>query len=346
MVIVMSPRASEEQIQKVIEVLVRHGCDAHRSTGSTRTVIGAVGKTSQLDPRSFHLLDGVADVIRITEPFKLVGRTFQAEDTRVRAGNVEVGGPEVVVMAGPCSVETQEQIQSAARAVAEAGARVLRGGAYKPRTSPYSFQGLGPEGLELLRAAADAHGLAVVTEIMDAADLPRFEELVDIIQVGARNMQNFALLKALSRSRRPVLLKRGLSATLEELLLSAEYLLAGGNRQVILCERGIRTFETTTRNTLDLSAIPILRRLSHLPVIADPSHGTGLRDYVAPMARAAVAAGADGLLVEVHPRPEEALSDGAQSLTPDMFRALMRQMAIVATAMDRPLGAARPTGGP
>ena len=343
MVIVMSPQATEEQIQHVIEALVAHGYDAHRSTGSERTVIGAVGNVQGADPNDFRLLEGVANVVRISEPYKLVGRTFQPESTRVRIADVEIGGGEVVVMAGPCSVESEEQVGAAAAAVKAAGARILRGGAYKPRTSPYSFQGLGKEGLKLLRRAADDNGLLVVSEILDVADLPLFLDNVDIMQVGARNMQNFALLKGLSRLRHPVLLKRGMSATLNELLLSAEYLLAGGNRQVILCERGIRTFETSTRNTLDLSAIPILRRLSHLPVIADPSHGTGLRDYVAPMARAAVAAGADGLLVEVHPTPDTALSDGAQSLTPDLFASLMDQIRIIVTAMDRSIATAEET---
>ncbi|MFQ5669483.1 MAG: 3-deoxy-7-phosphoheptulonate synthase [Acidobacteriota bacterium] len=342
MVIVMNPRASEEQIQKVIEVLVQHGFDAHRSTGSTRTVIGAVGRTVDVDPRDFRLLDGVADVVRISDPYKLVGRTFQPENTLVSVGDVTVGSGEVVVMAGPCSVESEAQIQACAAAVREAGALILRGGAYKPRTSPYSFQGLGPAGLDLLRKAADENDLAVVSEILDAKDLPLFLDKVDLIQVGARNMQNFALLKELARVEKPVLLKRGMSATLQELLLSAEYLLSGGNRKVILCERGIRTFEPSTRNTLDLSAIPILRQTGHLPVIADPSHGTGLRDYVAPMARAAVAAGADGLLIEVHPEPEKALSDGSQSLTPSMFTTLMEQMQIIVGAMERTVAPGKP----
>ncbi|MCZ6745995.1 MAG: 3-deoxy-7-phosphoheptulonate synthase [Acidobacteria bacterium] len=347
MVIVMSPGATEAQVQKVIEALVERGFDAHRSTGTTRTVIGAVGKTGSADPRDFRLLGGVADVVRISEPYKLAGRTFQSEDTRIQVAGVEIGGPEVVVMAGPCAVESQEQVHQAAAAAAAAGARILRGGAFKPRTSPYTFQGLGAEGLGFLKVAGREHGLAVVSEILDTRDVPLFVEQVDIIQVGARNMQNFALLKELARVQKPVLLKRGMSATLNELLLSAEYLMSGGNRQVILCERGIRTFETSTRNTMDLSAIPVLKSLSHLPVIADPSHGTGLRDFVVPMARAAVAAGADGLLVEVHPHPEEALSDGAQSLPPEMFASLMAQIRIIVTAMDRTLsqpGAATAAG--
>ncbi|MFQ5720131.1 MAG: 3-deoxy-7-phosphoheptulonate synthase [Acidobacteriota bacterium] len=337
MVIVMNPHATEEQIQHVIEALVARGYDAHRSSGTERTVIGAVGDAQGGTPDDFRLLDGVANVVRISEKYKLAGRTFQPQDTTIRIGDVEVGAREVIVMAGPCSVENESQIGECAAAVREAGARILRGGAYKPRTSPYSFQGLGKEGLPLLRRAADDNGLVIVSEILDADDLPLFLDTVDIIQVGARNMQNFALLKRLARVHHPVLLKRGMSATINELLLSAEYLLAGGNREVMLCERGIRTFETSTRNTLDLSAIPILKRVSHLPVIADPSHGTGLRDYVVPMGRAAVAAGADGLLVEVHPRPEAALSDGAQSLTPAMFTSLMEQIRIIVTAMKRSL---------
>jgi 3-deoxy-7-phosphoheptulonate synthase len=287
------------------------------------------------DPADLEVLPGVREVIRISEPYKLVGRTFKREDTVVRIGDIAIGGTEIVAMAGPCSVESREQIREIAARVREMGATVLRGGAFKPRTSPYSFQGLGEEGLKYMREAADENGLLVVTEIMDGTQIPMFLEYVDILQVGARNMQNFSLLKELGRLHKPVLLKRGLSATIEELLLSAEYLMVGGNQQVILCERGIRTFEQYTRNTLDLSAIPIVEKLSHLPILVDPSHGTGRRDKVVPMARAAIAAGADGLLIEVHNCPDKALSDGAQSLYPEQFQKLMEEIRIIATALGR-----------
>jgi len=339
MVIVMEPNAGEEQIQRIIDILTRKGFDAHRSTGATRTVIGAVGKeATQLDPRDFQVLPGVHEVLRVTEPYKLAGRLFKPEGTIVRAGpkgEVAIGGRDVVVMAGPCAVESEEQIRAIAASVKRAGARVLRGGAYKPRTSPYSFQGLGEEGLRLLKEAAGEQGLLSVSEVMDASQVETAERFLDILQVGARNMQNFTFLKELGRSRKPVLLKRGMSATLEEWLLSAEYIMSGGNHNVVLCERGIRTFERYTRNTLDISAIPIIHKLSHLPILADPSHGTGLRDKVAPMARAAIAAGADGLLIEVHHRPENALSDGAQSIYPEQFAELMGQLRIIAPATGR-----------
>jgi len=339
MVIVMEPNAGEEQIQKIIDILTRKGFDAHRSTGATRTVIGAVGKeASLLDPRDFQVLPGVHEVLRITEPYKLAGRVFKPEGTIVRAGpkgEVAIGGRDVVVMAGPCAVETADQIRAIAASVKRAGARVLRGGAYKPRTSPYSFQGLGEEGLKLMKEAAGEQGLLAISEVMDASQVETAERFLDILQVGARNMQNFTLLKELGRSRKPVLLKRGMSSTLEEWLLSAEYIMSGGNHNVVLCERGIRTFERYTRNTMDISAIPIIHKLSHLPIVADPSHGTGLRDKVAPMARAAVAAGADGLLIEVHNSPENALSDGAQSLYPEQFAELMGQLRIIAPATGR-----------
>ncbi len=339
MVIVMEPNAGEEQIQKIIDILTRKGFDAHRSTGATRTVIGAVGKeASLLDPRDFQVLPGVHEVLRITEPYKLAGRVFKPEGTIVRAGpkgEVAIGGRDVVVMAGPCAVETADQIRAIAASVKRAGARVLRGGAYKPRTSPYSFQGLGEEGLKLMKEAAGEQGLLAISEVMDASQVETAERFLDILQVGARNMQNFTLLKELGRSRKPVLLKRGMSATLEEWLLSAEYIMSGGNHNVVLCERGIRTFERYTRNTMDISAIPIIHKLSHLPIVADPSHGTGLRDKVAPMARAAIAAGADGLLIEVHHSPENALSDGAQSLYPEQFAELMGQLRIIAPATGR-----------
>jgi 3-deoxy-7-phosphoheptulonate synthase len=282
-------------------------------------------------------MDGVKECHRIMSSYKLASRNFRPGGTVIKMGGVEIGGPAVVLMAGPCSVESRDQIFRAAGQVAEAGAKVLRGGAFKPRSSPYSFQGLGEEGLTLLREAADKHGLLAVSEVMDQTQIPLVAAYADILQVGARNMQNFNLLKELGKIQKPVLLKRGISATLEELLLSAEYILAGGNYDVILCERGIRTFETYTRNTMDISAIPTIKKLSHLPMIADPSHGTGRRDKVLPMARAAVAAGADGLLIEVHPDPDHARSDGAQSLKPEQFAELVQQLRIIAQAVGRTL---------
>ena len=342
MVIVMEQSATEEQVQKIIETLVEVGYDVHRSTGVTHTVLGAVGSPRQVvDPTALELLPGVREVVKISEPYKLVGRTFKAADTVVELGGVKVGGPEVIVMAGPCSVETREQVGTVARAVVSAGARVLRGGAFKPRTSPYSFQGHGEEALRWMREVADELGLAIVSEVMDLRTIEMMLRYVDCLQVGARNMQNFDLLKELGRVRRPVLLKRGMSATIEEWLLSAEYLLAGGNQQVILCERGIRTFENATRNTLDISAIPVVKKRSHLPILVDPSHGTGRRDKVIPMARAAIAAGADGLLIEVHDNPEKALSDGAQSLYPHQFETLMGELRVIAPVVGRSLPMAR-----
>jgi 3-deoxy-7-phosphoheptulonate synthase len=338
MVIVMERSASEEQVQHVIESLVGVGYDVHRSTGVSHTVLGAVGVPRQIvDPGALELLPGVREVIKVSEPYKLVGRTFKPEDTVVDVAGVRLGGAEVIVMAGPCSVESQEQVGAVARSVAGSGARVLRGGAFKPRTSPYSFQGHGEEALRWMREAADQSGLAVVSEVMDPRNIEMMVRYVDCLQVGARNMQNFDLLKELGRLRRPVLLKRGLSATIEEWLLSAEYILAGGNGQVMLCERGIRTFESATRNTLDISAIPVVKKRSHLPILVDPSHGTGRRDKVVPMARAAVAAGADGLLIEVHDDPEKALSDGAQSLYPEQFDRLMGELRIIAPVLGRTL---------
>jgi 3-deoxy-7-phosphoheptulonate synthase len=335
MVVVMQERATDAQIQKVIAQLVDMGFDVHRSTGALRTVIGAVGGNRAFDPALVQVLEGVQEVLRITEPYKLASRTFKPENTIVTVGDVRIGGDEVIVMAGPCSAETEEQVEVTAAAVKRAGAKVLRGGAFKPRSSPYSFQGLGEQGLRMLRAAADRHGLKLITEIMDISQLELIERYADILQVGARNMQNFHLLRELGRTRTPVLLKRGISATIEEWLLSAEYILAGGNMNVMLCERGIRTFESYTRNTFDISAIPVIQKLSHLPILADPSHGTGRRDQVAPMARAAVAAGADGLLIEVHRDPDHALSDGAQSLHPPQFDRLMAELRIIAPAIGR-----------
>jgi 3-deoxy-7-phosphoheptulonate synthase len=335
----MQQGASDEQIQHVIDRLVALGFDVHRSTGASQTVLGAVGVRADFDPREFQLLDGVREVVRISVPYKLVSRAFRSEGTIVELPRgVKIGGPEVVVAAGPCSVESAEQIETVAGQVARAGAKILRGGAFKPRTSPYSFQGMGEKALELLRNAADRHHLLVVSEVMDPSQVQMMLPMVDILQVGARNMQNYHLLRALGEINKPVLLKRGMSATIEELLLSAEYIMSGGNYNVILCERGIRTFETYTRNTLDIAAIPIIKKLSHLPIVADPSHGTGLRDKVVPMARAAVAAGADGLLIEVHNDPEHALSDGAQSLFPDQFTQLMTELRIIAPAVGRRVG--------
>jgi 3-deoxy-7-phosphoheptulonate synthase len=335
MVVVMEERATEEQIQDVIAHLVEQGFDVHRSTGALRTVIGAVGGNREADPRLIEVLNGVHEVLRITEPYKLASRTFKPENTVMTIGDVRIGGDEVIVMAGPCSAESEEQVESAAAAVKRAGAKVLRGGAFKPRSSPYSFQGLGEAGLRMLRGAADRHGLQLVSEVMDLSQIELVERYVDILQVGARNMQNFTLLRELGRTRRPVLLKRGISATIEEWLLSAEYVLAGGNMDVMLCERGIRTFESYTRNTLDISAIPVVQKLSHLPVLVDPSHATGRRDKVAPVARAAVAAGADGLLIEVHCDPDHAKSDGAQSMFPAQFDRLMAELRIIAPAIGR-----------
>lgn len=336
MVIVMHKGADEAQIESVIAKLTEMGFDAHRSTGEERTVVGAVGgDAGTVDPRELEVLDGVKEVLRISKPYKLVSRSFHPDDSRVPVDGVAFGGDDVVVMAGPCAVENEEQIHSIAAIVADAGATVLRGGAFKPRTSPYAFQGLGAEGLKLLREAADAHGLATVSEIMDSSQVELMADFVDIFQIGARNMQNHPLLKALGRVDKPVLLKRGFSATIEEWLMSAEYIHAGGNGKIVLCERGIRTFETYTRNTFDVSSIPVVHKQSHLPVVADPSHAIGIRDKVGPLARAAVAAGADGLLIEVHHEPESALSDGPQALYPDQFHELMAQLRQIAVALGR-----------
>ena len=332
----MQESASEEQIQQVIERLVNMGFEIHRSTGARQTVLGAVGARVDFDIRDIEVLPGVGEVHRISSPYKLAGRTFRPEGTKIKFPNgLVIGGEAIVVMAGPCSVESREQILCAAEQVAKSGARVLRGGAFKPRSSPYSFQGLGEEALKLLREAGDANKLLVISEVMEISQIPLLLKYADILQVGARNMQNFNLLRELGKVRKPVLLKRGIAATLEELLLSAEYIMAGGNYEVVLCERGIRTFETYTRNTLDISAIPIIHKLSHLPMTADPSHGTGRRDKVAPMARAAVAAGTDALLIEVHPCPDKALSDGAQSLFPEQFSKLMAELRMIAPAVGR-----------
>lgn len=336
MIVAMQETATDEQIQQVVEHLIRMGFSVHRTTGARQTVLAAVGARVDFDTRNLEVLSGVQEVHRISAPYKLAGRSFRPQGTVVEFANgLKVGGEEVVVMAGPCSVESREQLFTVAEQIAKSGARVLRGGAFKPRSSPYSFQGLGLEALKLLREAADRFNMLVISEVMEISQIAMMLPYVDILQVGARNMQNFNLLRELGKIKKPVLLKRGIAATLEELLLSAEYIMSGGNYDVILCERGIRTFETYTRNTLDISAIPIVHKLSHLPMASDPSHGTGLRDKVPPMARASVAAGADVLLIEVHHDPDKALSDGAQSLYPDQFSQLMNELRMIAPAVGR-----------
>ena len=335
MLVVMQEGAPESQVQNVIDRLVMMGFTVHRSTGVTHTVLGGVGPLETFDPAEFEVLEGVQECHRIVSPYKLANKRFRPQGTVIEIGSVKIGGPEVIVMAGPCSVESEEQIEITASLVAKAGAKVIRGGAFKPRSSPYSFQGMGEAGLKVLRAAADRNGLLVVSEVMDRSQIALLTEYSDILQVGARNMQNFNLLRDLGLSRKPVLLKRGIAATIEELLLSAEYIMSGGNYQVILCERGIRTFETATRNTMDISAIPVLKQLTHLPVIGDPSHGVGKRTLVPAMARATVAAGGDGLIIEVHHDPDHALSDGAQSLFPEQFAELMGQLRLIASAVGR-----------
>ena len=338
MIVAMQEQATEEQIQQVIERLVNMGFEVHRSTGARQTVLGAVGARHEFDIRDIQVLPGVGEAHRISSPYKLVARSFRPEGTVVKfQRGVTIGGDEVVLMAGPCSVESRDQIFAVAESVSRSGAKFLRGGAFKPRSSPYTFQGLGEEALKLMREAADKFGMLVVSEVMEISQIPLMLPYVDLLQVGARNMQNFNLLRELGKVRKPVLLKRGIAATIEELLLSAEYLMAGGNYEVIVCERGIRTFETYTRNTLDISAIPIVKKLSHLPIVADPSHGTGLRDKVPPMGRAAIAAGADGLLIEVHNCPDKALSDGAQSLYPEQFAKLVGELRVIAPAVGRRL---------
>ncbi|HEX3437112.1 MAG TPA: 3-deoxy-7-phosphoheptulonate synthase [Pseudacidobacterium sp.] len=336
MIVAMQEKATEEQIQNITERMIDLGFKVHRTTGTVQTILAGVGTPATFDVKDFEVLDGVAEAYRISSPYKLAGRGFRPEGTVIRFKNgVTVGNKEAVVMAGPCSVETREQIFAAAEQVKSAGAKFLRGGAFKPRSSPYSFQGLGLEGLKLLREAGDATGLLIISEVMEISQIELMMPYVDVFQVGARNMQNFNLLRELGQMRKPVLLKRGIAATIEELLLSAEYILSGGNYEVMLCERGIRTFETYTRNTMDISAIPVLKKLSHLPVLGDPSHGVGIRDKVPPMARAAIAAGADGLLIEVHPNPDKAVSDGAQTLFPEQFSKLMQELRLIASAVGR-----------
>jgi len=335
MVIIMSPHATDEEIESVIDRVKSDGYQSHRSAGQSRTIIGVIGTSIELDPRNYELMDAVTEVVRVSEPFKLASRTFKPESTVVEVSGVSFGGKTIPVIAGPCAVESREQITKIAELVAEAGAKGLRGGAYKPRTSPYSFQGLGEQGLQLLREAADKFDLIAVTEVLEPGRIGLVSQYADILQLGARNMHNFTFLRELGEQRKPVLLKRGISATIEEWLQAAEYILAGGNSNIILCERGIRTFETYTRNTMDISAIPVVQKLSHLPIIADPSHGTGRRHKVLPMARASIAAGADGLMVEVHTDPENARSDGAQSLLPEQFQVLMEKTRQIAVVLDR-----------
>ena len=329
MIVVMNHKALAEQIDAVVQRLEQRGFKVHLSQGVERTIIGAIGDKTRLGDTALEAMAGVEKVVPILQPYKQASRTFQEEDTVVEVGDLKIGGGQIHVMAGPCAVESREQLMESARLVKEAGATILRGGAYKPRTSPYSFQGLEEEGLKMLAEAREETGLYIVTEVMDAATLPLVAEYADILQIGARNMQNFYLLREVARVDKPVLLKRSPSATIEEWLMAAEYLLAGGNRRVILCERGIRTFENHTRNTLDLTAVPVLKHLTHLPVIVDPSHAIGKWRYVTPMAKASLAAGADGLLIEVHPKPEEALCDGPQSLTPENFDILMRECGLI-----------------
>jgi 3-deoxy-7-phosphoheptulonate synthase len=331
----MKPGSTQENLAAVVKKIESAGLRTHLSKGEEVTIVGVIGDKKIIANLELQMLEGVDKTVRITEKYKLVSRDFHPEDTVIDAGGVKIGGKEIVVMAGPCAVESLEQLREAAQAVKACGAKFLRGGAYKPRTSPYDFQGLGEDGLKLLRQVADEFNLRVVTEIVDKDDIELFCKYADILQVGARNMQNFQMLKALGKCSKPILLKRGLSATISEWLNAAEYIMSGGNEQVIFCERGIRTYETFTRNTLDLSAVAAVKELSHLPIVVDPSHGTGRWKMVAPMARAAIAAGADGLIIEVHPHPEKALSDGDQSLRPEAFKELMENLDGIAKVMGR-----------
>ena len=335
MIIVMKSQATEQDVQYVAKRIEELGLQAHLSKGVERTIIGVIGDERRINKEQLSLLPLVENVIPILKPYKLASRDFQKEDTVVNVAGTKIGGKEIAVIAGPCSVETEEQLMTTAEAVKKSGATLLRGGAYKPRTSPYAFQGLGEDGLKLLAKAREKTGLGIVTEVMESAEVELVADYADMLQVGARNMQNTKLLRALSKIRTPILLKRNFSATLNEFLMSAEYLLSGGNTQVVLCERGIRTFVEYTRNTLDLNVVPAAKLLSHLPILVDPSHGTGRQDLITPMSRAAIAAGADGLIVEVHPRPEEAFSDGDQSLTVDAFSAMMAEVRVIAQALGR-----------
>jgi 3-deoxy-7-phosphoheptulonate synthase len=335
MLIIMHPGASQEQIENVIAVIERQNLSSHLIQGVEQTVIGAVGDSHSVAKEVFEILPGVAGVTRISQPYKLASRQFHPNDSVFPLDGFSVGGKEIAIIAGPCSVESRSQVLETAQAIREAGANALRGGVFKPRTSPYVFQGLGEEGLEYLAEAREQTGMPIVAEVMSVAQVELMTQYVDVLQIGARNMQNFSLLRAIGETRVPILLKRGMSATIEELLMASEYILAGGNPRVMLCERGIRTFETATRNTTDINAIPVLKSLTHLPVILDPSHSTGLSEYVGPVAKAGVAAGADGLIIEVHNDPANALSDGRQSLTPEKFATLVKQVKLVAEAVDR-----------
>lgn len=335
MIIKFKEGTSRNDIDSLRKFLENTGFQIHESVGQSITLFGVIGDTTKYDINSLYAFKQIDTVVRIQEPYKKVNRKFKPTDTIIDVCGVKIGGPNIVVIGGPCAVESEEQILTTAKLVKAAGASMLRAGAYKPRTSPYSFQGLGPEGLRLLQLAKEQTGLPIVSELMDVDDLPLFLEMVDVIQVGARNMQNFALLKELGKIDKPILLKRGLANTIEEWLMSAEYILAGGNPNVILCERGIRTFETQTRNTLDISAVPVIKKLTHLPIIIDPSHASGRWEYVESLAKAAIAAGADGLIVEVHPDPEKALSDGQQSLKPERFEDMVRVCKKIALAVDR-----------
>lgn len=335
MIVVMRGGTAEERVQAVIAKLKGNGFQVHESRGVEKILLGAVGDKSHYLDLSLEAMEGVEKVISILAPYKMASREFKQDDTVIRIKDLEIGGDQIQIMAGPCAVESKEQLLEAAELVKKSGARILRGGAFKPRTSPYAFQGLEEKGLEYLAEVREKTGLLIVTEVMDTRKVEMVSEYADILQIGARNMQNFPLLKEVAKCSRPVLLKRGLNATVEEWLMAAEYIMVSGNHQVILCERGIRTFETYTRNTLDISAIPVVKHLSHLPVIADPSHATGKWRFVQPLARAAVAAGADGLIIEVHPNPSEALCDGPQSLTPERFDAMMRDLANIAPAVGK-----------
>lgn len=326
MLIVMKPDATDVQVEEVLKVIRDLGFKPHPMPGATRTAIGVTGNPGAIDPSHFEMLSGVAEAIRVSKPYKLVGRDLKHDDTVVIVGDVQIGGPEPAIIAGPCAVESYEQTMEIAELVASTGVKLFRGGAFKPRTSPYAFQGLGEEGLKILAAARERFGLRIVTEVLDTETADLVEDYADIVQIGARNMQNFSLLRRVGQANKPVMLKRGMSATLDELLLAAEYIMAEGNYNVILCERGVRTFADHTRNTLDLSIVPAVQSRSHLPILVDPSHGTGKRHKVIPLARAAIACGADGIMVEVHNHPEQALSDGPQALLPDMFRQLVAEV--------------------
>ncbi len=335
MIVIMKPTATEDELQRVLERVDVLGLEAHLSSGESHTIIGLVGDTGRISRNAFEVMPGVERVVRIAEPFKLANREFHPQNTLIQVGDVTIGGEQIVIMAGPCSVESRSQLLETAHAVKEAGAHILRGGAFKPRSSPYSFQGLGEEGLRYMAEAREIYGMPIITEVMAPEEVALVASYADILQIGARNMQNYRLLQAVGRQEKPVFIKRGLSGTLQELLMSAEYVMANGNPNVMVVERGIRTYETYTRNTFDINAIPALKQLTHLPVIGDPSHGTGKWQLVAPVARAAIAAGADGLMIEVHPHPAEAFSDGAQSLKPKRFQTLMDELRALAPLLGR-----------